>query len=106
MLEKWPAQWIQGRTSADPRSHNPANKNSVSMCQKRRVNRRKEYTSSVTEGTADDEVIGSCVFAGDLAKLATVSTALSWIAGSRLAVDICTSSIPPLEVSSGCNGNG
>ena len=48
------------------------------------------------------EVIGSGVFAGSSAKLTTTSMAPSEITRSRFLEDICTSSTPPLEVSSGC----
>ena len=51
---------------------------------------------------ADGETIGSCVVAGGLAKLATVSSAPSEITGSRLAEGIGTSSTCSLEVSFVC----
>ena len=66
----------------------------------------KECTSPKTRGTADDEVIGSCVSAVGLAKLATLSATLLEVARSRVADGIGTSSTSPLEVSSVCKGSG
>jgi hypothetical protein len=79
-------------------------KNSIRMRQKGRVSQAKEYTSPESRGTADDEGIGSCVAARGWARLATLSAAGA--TGSRFAEGICTSSTPPLEVSSVCKRDG
>ena len=75
------------------------------MEEKGRAKERK-CTSPKTMGAADEEVIGSCVPAVGLPKVATLSATLLEVARSRVVDGISISSTSPLEVSSVCKGGG
>jgi hypothetical protein len=92
---------------ASLRGHSPNKQQEQRQCTAGEKGKAKEreYTSPKTRGTADDEMIGSCVSAEGLAKVASLSSATIEAAKPRVAGGIVTSSTSPLEVSSVCKGS-